>query len=61
VLARFGAGRHASFVSAASDLGALAVYGIVLGVQMRNSFSRNNLATCLAHSLGSAARHLTGT
>jgi ABC-type transport system involved in multi-copper enzyme maturation permease subunit len=33
-------------------LGALAVYGIVLGLQMRNSFSQNHLATCLAHSLG---------
>ena len=31
---------------------ALAVYGLVLGLQMRTSFSNNNLATCLAHSLG---------
>lgn len=31
---------------------ALAVYGIVLGLAMRNSFSQNHLATCLAHSLG---------
>lgn len=31
---------------------ALAVYGIVLGLEMRNSFSQNHLATCLAHSLG---------
>jgi hypothetical protein len=33
-------------------LGALAVYAIVLGLEMRNSFSKNNLATCLAHSQG---------
>jgi ABC-type transport system involved in multi-copper enzyme maturation permease subunit len=33
-------------------LGALAVYGIVLGLQMRTSFSQDNLATCLAHSQG---------
>src|SRR5215472_10903404 len=33
---------------------ALAVYGLVLGLQMRNSFSQNNLATCLAHSLGAS-------
>jgi hypothetical protein len=26
----------------------------VLGLQMRNSFSQNNLATCLAHSLGAS-------
>ena len=31
---------------------ALAVYGLVLGLQMRTSFSNNNLATCLARSLG---------
>jgi ABC-type transport system involved in multi-copper enzyme maturation permease subunit len=31
---------------------ALAVYAIVLGLSMRNSFSQNNLATCLAHSQG---------
>jgi hypothetical protein len=31
---------------------ALAVYAIVLGLQMRTSFSQNNLATCLAHSQG---------
>ena len=33
-------------------LGALAVYAIVLGLQMRTSFSQNDLATCLAQSLG---------
>jgi ABC-type transport system involved in multi-copper enzyme maturation permease subunit len=33
---------------------ALAVYGLVLGLQMRSSFSHNNLATCLAHSLGTS-------
>jgi len=33
-------------------LGALAVYGIVLGLAMRGSFSKNNLAACLAHSQG---------
>jgi hypothetical protein len=33
---------------------ALAVYGLVLGLQMRTSFSHNNLATCLAHSLGAS-------
>jgi ABC-type transport system involved in multi-copper enzyme maturation permease subunit len=31
---------------------ALAVYAIVLGLAMRNSFSQNNLATCLAHNQG---------
>ena len=31
---------------------ALAGYGLVLGLEMRNSFSQNHLATCLAHSLG---------
>jgi hypothetical protein len=31
---------------------ALAVYAIVLGLAMRNSFGQNNLATCLAHSQG---------
>jgi len=31
---------------------ALAVYAIVLGLSMRTSFSQNDLATCLAHSLG---------
>jgi ABC-type transport system involved in multi-copper enzyme maturation permease subunit len=33
---------------------ALAVYGLVLGLEMRSSFSHNNLATCLAHSLGAS-------
>jgi ABC-type transport system involved in multi-copper enzyme maturation permease subunit len=33
---------------------ALAVYGLVLGLQMRSSFSHNSLATCLAHSLGAS-------
>jgi ABC-type transport system involved in multi-copper enzyme maturation permease subunit len=31
---------------------ALAVYAIVLGLEMRTSFSQNNLAACLVHSLG---------
>jgi len=31
---------------------ALAVYAIVLGLAMRDSFGQNNLATCLAHSQG---------
>jgi ABC-type transport system involved in multi-copper enzyme maturation permease subunit len=31
---------------------AFAVYGLVLGLQMRSSFSSNNLAACLAHSQG---------
>jgi ABC-type transport system involved in multi-copper enzyme maturation permease subunit len=33
---------------------AFAVYGLVLGLQMRTSFSNNNLAGCLAHSLGAS-------
>jgi len=33
---------------------ALVVYGLLLGLQMRNSFSQNHLATCLAHSLGAS-------
>jgi ABC-type transport system involved in multi-copper enzyme maturation permease subunit len=33
---------------------ALAAYAIVLGLSMRNSFSQNNLATCLAHSQGAS-------
>ena len=33
---------------------ALAVYGLVLGLQMRSSFSHNKLAACLAHSLGAS-------
>ena len=40
---------------------ALAVYGIVLGLQMRNSFSQNNLATCLAHSLGASCPNSVAT
>jgi ABC-type transport system involved in multi-copper enzyme maturation permease subunit len=40
---------------------ALAVYGIVLGVAMRNSFSQNNLATCLAHSLGASCPNSVAT
>jgi ABC-type transport system involved in multi-copper enzyme maturation permease subunit len=31
---------------------ALAVYGLVLGLEMRTSYGNNNLATCLAHSQG---------
>jgi hypothetical protein len=38
-------------------LGALAVYAIVLGLQMRDSFSQSNLATCLAHSLGAGCQN----
>ncbi len=33
---------------------ALAVYAVVLGLSMRNSFGQNNLATCLAHSQGTS-------
>jgi hypothetical protein len=33
---------------------AFAVYGLVLGLRMRNSFGQNHLATCLAHSLGAS-------
>jgi ABC-2 family transporter protein len=40
---------------------ALAVYGIVLGLAMRNSFSQNNLATCLAHSLGAGCPNSVAT
>ena len=40
---------------------ALAVYGIVLGLQMRTSFSHNNLATCLAHSQGASCPNAVAT
>jgi ABC-type transport system involved in multi-copper enzyme maturation permease subunit len=40
---------------------ALAVYGLVLGLQMRSSFSNNNLATCLAHSLGASCPNSVAT
>jgi ABC-type transport system involved in multi-copper enzyme maturation permease subunit len=40
---------------------ALAVYAIVLGLAMRNSFSQNNLATCLAHSLGASCPNSVAT
>ena len=40
---------------------ALAVYGLVLGLQMRSSFSHNNLATCLAHSLGASCPNSVAT
>ncbi len=40
---------------------ALAVYGLVLGLAMRNSFSHNNLATCLAHSLGAGCPNSVAT
>jgi len=40
---------------------ALAVYGLVLGLQMRNSFDQNNLATCLAHSLGASCPNSVAT
>jgi hypothetical protein len=42
-------------------LGALAVYGLVLGLQMRTSFSNNNLATCLAHNLGAGCPNSVAT
>ena len=40
---------------------ALAAYGLVLGLQMRTSFSQNNLATCLAHSLGAGCPNSVAT
>lgn len=40
---------------------ALAVYAIVLGVEMRNSFSQHNLATCLAHSQGANCMNSVAT
>ena len=40
---------------------ALAVYGLVLGLQMRSSFSHNSLATCLAHSLGASCPNSVAT
>jgi ABC-type transport system involved in multi-copper enzyme maturation permease subunit len=40
---------------------ALAVYALVLGLAMRNSFSQNNLATCLAHSLGAGCINSVAT
>ena len=40
---------------------ALAVYAIVLGLSMRNSFSQNNLATCLAHSQGAGCMNSVAT
>ena len=40
---------------------ALAVYAIVLGLQMRTSFSQNNLATCLAQSLGRGCQNSVET
>jgi ABC-type transport system involved in multi-copper enzyme maturation permease subunit len=40
---------------------ALAVYAIVLGLQMRTSFSQNNLATCLAQSLGRGCENSVAT
>src|SRR5713226_5612639 len=40
---------------------ALAVYAIVLGLSMRNSFSQNNLATCLAHSQGAGCPNSVAT
>jgi len=39
---------------------ALAVYGIVLGLEMRTSFSSNNLAACLAHSQGASCPNAVG-
>jgi hypothetical protein len=46
--------RRSQAITGLGLLCALAVYGLVLGLQMRNSFSQNNLATCLAHSLGAS-------
>ena len=40
---------------------ALVVYGLLLGLQMRNSFSQNHLATCLAHSLGASCPNSVAT
>jgi hypothetical protein len=40
---------------------ALAVYAIVLGVEMRSSFSQNNLATCLARSQGASCMNSVAT
>jgi ABC-type transport system involved in multi-copper enzyme maturation permease subunit len=40
---------------------ALAVYGLVLGLQMRTSFSNNDLATCLAHSQGAGCPNAVAT
>jgi ABC-type transport system involved in multi-copper enzyme maturation permease subunit len=40
---------------------ALAVYAIVLGLEMRGSFSRNNLAACLAHSRGVSCPNAVAT
>ena len=40
---------------------ALAVYAIVLGLQMRTSFSQSNLATCLAQSLGRGCQNSVET
>jgi ABC-type transport system involved in multi-copper enzyme maturation permease subunit len=39
---------------------AFLVYGLVLGLEMRSSFSQNNLATCLAHSLGASCPNSVG-
>jgi ABC-type transport system involved in multi-copper enzyme maturation permease subunit len=44
--------RRSQAITGLGLLCALAVYAIVLGAEMRNSFSHNYLATCLAHSLG---------
>jgi ABC-type transport system involved in multi-copper enzyme maturation permease subunit len=40
---------------------ALAVYGLVLGLEMRTSYSNNNLATCLAHSQGAGCPNAVAT
>jgi len=40
---------------------ALAVYGLVLGLQMRSSFSHNDLATCLAHNSGAGCPNAVGS
>ena len=40
---------------------ALAVYALVLGLQMRSSFTQNNLAACLVHSLGASCPNSVAT
>ena len=53
--------RRSQAITGLGLLCALAVYGLVLGLQMRNSFSQNDLATCLAHSLGAGCPNSVAT
>jgi len=53
--------RRSQAITGLGLLCALAVYGLVLGLQMRNSFDQNNLATCLAHSLGASCPNSVAT